>query len=93
MAEGITTIISRSPIPEKVADVTERASDNKQQATAVVVQRHADEKTKIVQNMDKLDTLQAVKKKEDRDENSRKKRDKKEDKKKGSQGFNLDIKV
>ena len=93
MAEGITTIVSRSPIPEKVADVTERAADNKQQATTTVVQQQSEEKIKIVQNMDRLDSLQAVKKKEEKEDNSRKKRGKKEEKKKGNTGINLDIKV
>ena len=92
MAE-ITTIVSRSPIPEKVADVTDKAAENKQQATTIVAQQHAEEKTKVVQHMDKLDSLQAVKKKEEKDEDSRKKREKKEDKRKGSPGFHLDIKV
>ncbi len=91
MAEGITTIISRSPIPEKVAEVADRAADNRQQAATVVVQQHAEEKTKIVQHMDKLDPLQAVKKKEEKDEERRRKKEKQDGKKKGQPGFNLDI--
>lgn len=91
--QGITTTIIQSPITEKVADNIDRAAQYQQQASAVAAQQHAEERTKVVQSMDKVDTIGVVKRKEEQDDTERKKQ-KKEKKKQGS-GFksHLDLKA
>jgi hypothetical protein len=84
--------MSRSAIPEKIADVTERAADNRQQATTVVVQQRAEERTKIVQSMDKLDTSGLIRRKEERDEERKKRKQNKDEKQDGRKGH-LDLKA
>ncbi|MDR2884714.1 MAG: hypothetical protein LBV09_06355 [Deferribacteraceae bacterium] len=91
MSVGITTILSQSAIPEKIADVTDRAADNKQQATVVVAQHQSEERTNVVQAMDKLDTTGLIRRKDERDE-EQKKRKKKENKQDARKGH-LDLKA
>ncbi len=91
MADGITTVVSRSAIPEKVQEVTDRAAEHRQQAATVVVQQKAEERVKTVKEMDRLDTTQRVKRKEDDDDADEKKREQERKRRQNPLGKNLDL--
>ena len=87
----MTTIVSRSSIPEKVQEVIERASENKQQVLTVVAQEEAERRVKTVRKMDSVTITRTIKRKEDED--NREERRQNEEGKKKKQGGHLDLKA
>lgn len=91
--EGITTIVSRSAIIEKVQEVTDRASENKQQAMTAVAQQKSEKKTKTVHDPDKADRVDILRHNENAGDNPGKKKKKQGKEKNGSVGKILDLKA
>lgn len=65
--EGITTTVSRSAMPEKVQDVTDKAAENKHLATTQVVQKQAEKNLKKVREMDKANLSSRINEKEEKE--------------------------
>ena len=93
---GITTIISRSAIPEKMAEVADRSAENKQIVTTAVAQEKAEQRVKTVQRVDKMDAISPVRKRDEEDGRKRREREQEEQerrKKDGKPGGHLDLKA
>ena len=94
MADAMTTIVSRSSIPEKVQEVIERASENKQQALTAVVQEEAERRVKTVRKMDSVSITRQIKRKKEDDTDAKKdEQHQNEEEKKKNQGSHLDLKA
>jgi hypothetical protein len=93
MADGITTVVSRSAIPEKIQEVTERAAENRQQATTVVAQQQANERIRTVQKADKVDLTPLIRRKESNEKKENDEKRKRDSTKNNPTGRNLDMKA
>lgn len=91
MAVGMTTVVAQSSITEAIQSATERAADNRQQATTAVVQQKAEKNVKSVQHVDNAENIQKVRRKEEEDEEQKRREQKK--KKNRPTGRNLDLKA
>jgi hypothetical protein len=88
--EGLTTILSRSPMPERVADNMNRSGELAQQGNMNSALKEAEERLRTVQATNKAEAARVVKEKKDKDDEEAKKR--KQQQKKKQEG-RLDLKA